>query len=121
MAHHNSYGRWGENLACERLVAQGYAIVKRNWRMEHYELDIVAMKGSELVIVEVKTRSDGSDPVAAVDDRKIARTVASADVFVKTYNLPHNVRFDICGISGTPDCYSIEYIEDAFGVPLKTF
>ncbi len=30
---------------CDMLVGLGYAIVERNWRVGHLEIDIVAQKG----------------------------------------------------------------------------
>ena len=57
-------GKWGEDLATQHLSAAGYAIVERNWRVDHFEVDIVAMKNGRIVFVEVKTRSDkNGDPL----------------------------------------------------------
>jgi len=120
MARHNDLGRWGEDIACETLVREGYAIVARNWRMNHYEIDIIALKGSRIVFAEVKTRTDGEDPLAAIDDKKIARMSRAADVYVQTYNVKHEAQFDVFGISGTPDNYKLEHIADAFMPPLNS-
>ncbi|MEG1999332.1 MAG: YraN family protein, partial [Bacteroidales bacterium] len=57
MAHHNNLGKSGEYIAKEYLASKGYAIRDVNWRSGKYELDIVAMDGLQLVVVEVKTRS----------------------------------------------------------------
>ena len=56
MAKHNELGKLGEELAVQFLVDKGYEILEKNWRNKHKEIDIVAKDGSELVIVEVKTR-----------------------------------------------------------------
>lgn len=94
-------GKWGEDLAADYLVSQGYAIVERNWKMHHYEVDIIAMTGKYMVFVEVKTRtSDDYDPVSAVNTRKRQRIIASADVYLRNANLPHEFRFDIVSITG---------------------
>ena len=88
--------------------------------MAHYELDIVIQEGNEIIFVEVKTRrSDDDDPIDAVDRRKRARMIASAEVYinellVKQHDMAYEYRFDIVGITGTPDDYEIEYIPDAF-------
>ena len=58
MAEHNELGKAGENAAVAYLEEHGYLIRHRNWRKGHFELDIVAAKENELVIVEVKTRSN---------------------------------------------------------------
>lgn len=122
MAKHNDTGRWGEDLAADYLTEHGYAIVKRNWHAGKFELDIVAMKDDTLVIAEVKTRTDkDEDPLDSIDNKKILNIVHAADAFIKRYDLPHHVRFDIFSIAGTPDDYSFEYLPDAFYPPLKTY
>lgn len=124
MAIHNELGKWGEQLACDHLVARGCAIRDRNWRMGRYEIDIVAMQSTTIVFCEVKTRSNpDDDPLEAVDDRRIAHMVASAQVYMEAFGLEClDVRFDLFGIRGTPDSgHDIEYIPDAFDVPLTTY
>jgi len=49
-------GRWGEQLAAQRLGAKGYVILDRNWRCRRGEIDLVAKDEDILVFVEVKTR-----------------------------------------------------------------
>ncbi len=49
-------GRRGEALAAERLAADGYEIVARNWHCAGGELDIIARNPDGWVFVEVRTR-----------------------------------------------------------------
>lgn len=49
-------GQWGESVAAHHLEAQGYEIVRRNWRCARGEIDLVIRAGEVLVFVEVKTR-----------------------------------------------------------------
>lgn len=116
-------GSWGEERAVEHLVREGYAIMCRNWRMGHYEIDIVAQLGGCIVFVEVKTRKvGGTDPVLAVDERKRARIARSADVFLRHYELPFEYRFDIVSVVGeTMDDVKIEHIPDAYVPKLRRF
>lgn len=120
-------GLWGEQLAWAYLSAKGYAMIDHNWRMGHYELDIVAQEDNELIFVEVKTRlSPDDDPIDAVDARKRARMIASAEVFIDTHaekcgGGAFEYRFDIIGVTGTPDDYEIEHIPDAFLPPLSRY
>lgn len=121
MAQHNETGHWGEELACEKLITDGYAICQRNFRIGHYELDIIAMKGNRIVFVEVKTRTNlNSNPIEAIDNKKILRMVRAANTYVTTFDIPHEVQFDIITIVGTPDNYTLEHIPDAFMAPLTT-
>lgn len=121
MAEHNDTGNWGERIAMEHLVRKGYAIVDLNRRMHKYETDIIAMCGNRLIFIEVKTRTSADeDPVAAVDRKRMMRMAVAAHNYVLQNNIPHEVQFDIIGISGTPDSYELEHIEDAFLPPLRT-
>lgn len=124
MARHNEIGKWGEDLAVELLVTKGYAIAERNWHSGNKEIDIVAFKDNFIVFVEVKTRgTDFVDPVSAVDRKRIMRMVSAANSFVCSYNIPHDVRFDIITVIGSPEApqdAKIEHIEDAFLPPLRT-
>ncbi len=119
MALHNETGDWGEQLACEKLITLGYTICERNFRIGHYELDIIAMKGNRIIFVEVKTRSNpNSDPIEAINNKKITRIVRAANAYVIAYDIPHEVQFDIISICGTPDNFTLEHIADAFVAPL---
>ncbi|WP_375478389.1 YraN family protein [uncultured Jatrophihabitans sp.] len=71
----DAVGRFGEQVAAERLAAGGVTILARNWRCRDGELDIVGQDGDCLVFVEVKTRSSMSHgaPAEAVSARKATR------------------------------------------------
>ena len=56
MALHNETGKWGEQLACEYLMHEGYRIVERDWKCGKRDIDIVAIENDVYVFVEVKTR-----------------------------------------------------------------
>ncbi|MDQ0310802.1 putative endonuclease [Kitasatospora herbaricolor] len=71
----NGLGRYGEQVAARRLVADGLRILERNWRCAEGELDIVALDGETLAVCEVKTRSERSfqQPTEAIDAVKADR------------------------------------------------
>lgn len=115
-------GNWGEDLAAEHLVKAGYAIVDRNWRVDHFEIDIVAMKNGRIVFVEVKTRADiNGNPLEAVTRKKILNMVRSANAYVQMYDIPHEIQFDVITVSGNPEQYTLEHLPDAFDPPLTTY
>ncbi|MCD8293359.1 MAG: YraN family protein [Prevotellaceae bacterium] len=120
MATHNVLGRAGEDAAAAYLQQNGYTIRHRNWRKNHLELDIVAMKAGELVVVEVKTRADTAykEPHEAVDRRKIRRIVIAADAYMKHFNIDATVRFDIITAVGAAVPFRIEHIPSAFYPPM---
>lgn len=122
MAKHNQTGKWGEDLAVDYLVSQGYAIVERNWHVGDYEVDIIAEKEGVMSFVEVKTRTDiDMDPFEAVDGKKKRRLAVSANAYVDIHQVCHEIQFDIIGIAGTDENYRLEHIPDAFEPPMNAF
>jgi putative endonuclease len=122
MAKNNVTGRMGEFAACAYMEACGYTIRHTNWHFRHYELDIVASDGNELVVVEVKTRSINYllSPEQSINNSKIRRIVAAADAYVRKYDLNLPVRFDvICLLKNKQSCTVENHIEDAFYPPLQ--
>ncbi|MDR0988586.1 MAG: YraN family protein [Prevotellaceae bacterium] len=122
MAAHNDLGKAGEEMAVAYLERNDYVIRHRNWRKNHLELDIVAAKDNELIVVEVKTRAntDYMDPEEAVTPQKIRRIVTAADAYVKHFGLDNSVRFDIITLVGSEGAFTLHHIEDAFKIPLTT-
>lgn len=120
MAQHNDFGQISEDRAAAYLMANGYTIRDRNWRIGHKEIDIVAQKNGELVIIEVKARKNDyfGDPVNAVTDDKIRKLVLAANTYVRYYRISLPVRFDIIAITGEIGNQQIEHIEDAFYPPM---
>lgn len=120
MAEHNELGKAGEDAAVAYLERNGYLIRHRNWRKGHFELDIVAVNENELVVVEVKTRSNTqfAEPEDAVDLPKIKRTVRAADTYMKLFQIDIPVRFDIITVIGNKGHFKIEHIKEAFYPPL---
>lgn len=123
MAQHNELGKWGEQLAVDKLAREGWSILERNWRLGHLEIDIVAQKDERIVFAEVKTRADmDEDPLEAVDKKKINHMVKAAETYLLHTGLEFEVQFDLFAINGTPNTeYRLEHIPDAFFAPLKTY
>ena len=114
-------GDAGEQAARTFLTAKGYKIRHVNWRSHHLELDIVAQTDTELVIIEVKTRSSAYfiHPADAVTDAKIRRIVTATHAYIYRYNIRTDVRFDVMALIPLPDGkYHIEHFENAFVSPI---
>ncbi|KAA6350077.1 hypothetical protein EZS27_002541 [termite gut metagenome] len=120
MAAHNILGQKGEEVAVRYLLQKGYVIRHRNWKKGHFELDIVAAKASELVVIEVKTRRNTNFalPQDAVTEKKIKRTVWAANAYIKLFRLDMPVRFDIITVVGQEGNFHIEHMEEAFCSPV---
>ena len=97
----DAVGRYGERVAAAYLTDAGWEVLDRNWRSAAGELDIVALDGSELVVVEVKTRTgDGfGHPAEAVTARKLARLRRLAAQWLDAHDLhPTGVRVDVVAV-----------------------
>ena len=116
MAKHNELGKLGEEIAVHYLIGKGYEIVERNWHNIHKEIDIIAKKGQELVVVEVKTRQSDEfgEPDKAVTRQKQSRLISAANAYIFKNKLDVSTRFDIISIVFREDNPNIEHIEDAF-------
>ncbi|MDR2294055.1 MAG: YraN family protein [Microbacterium sp.] len=118
MAAKDERGRAGEDRACAYLSAQGCRILARNWRVASGELDIVAVRGGSLIVVEVKTRrtADYGDPLAAVDARKLAQVWRLAFAWMRQHPdeaRGRTVRVDVIGITGEdPATADLVHLED---------
>jgi putative endonuclease len=108
----------GENLACDALSRQGYAILARRYRTRVGEIDIVARDGGTLVFVEVKTRTSNrcGPPAEAVTWRKRRRIVTMARWYLSEYGLHGCLcRFDVVTVLCRPGVVpAIDVVKDAF-------
>lgn len=100
-------GKWGEDAAARYLERLGYEILARNVRTPYGEIDLVARQPSgELVFVEVKTRTNTSYgyPEEAVDSRKQAHLVSSAQAYLQGLPGPadESWRIDVIAVMGAP-------------------
>jgi putative endonuclease len=116
MADHNELGKLGEELALKHLRSKDYKILELNWHFGREEIDIIAMDGETLVIIEVKTRSTSwfGEPEFAVTRSKQKALVRAAEGYIIKNNLNVDTRFDIISIIITPHERKVDHIEDAF-------
>lgn len=117
MAAHNDLGQLGEDEALLYLTLKGYRLLHRNWRTEHYEIDIVAEWHGEIVFVEVKTRSKGNAATAmeAVDLKKKKDLIAAGHAYLNYYALRHHAySFDVITLIGNEPPFEITHIKNAY-------
>ncbi|MCX6799897.1 MAG: YraN family protein [Candidatus Falkowbacteria bacterium] len=55
--HNKIVGAYGESLAKNYLIKNGYNIIENNVKISFKEIDIIAEKDQVLIFVEVKTRT----------------------------------------------------------------
>jgi putative endonuclease len=111
---HLELGRHGEDLAADFYRSRGYVVVARNWRAGRAgELDLIAARGGQLVVCEVKTRSSDrfGTPVEAVDWRKQRRIRSLALRYLaESGSRASSIRFDVAAVRGDV----VEVVEGAF-------
>lgn len=116
MAQHNDLGRMGEELAEKYLVEHGFNIVRRDWKLGHNDIDLIAWDGNELVFIEIKTRgsNERAEPEDWVDQEKQRAYVRLANYYVTKNNIEEEVRFDIIGIVLNEQRHELHHLRRAF-------
>ena len=103
-------------MATAYLRDKGYRILMTNYRYRRAEIDILALKGCSLAVVEVKIRSE--KPLETLSERvprkKICRIAQAADHFVRARGLDVEVRFDVILLQRKDRGYRLVHLEHAF-------
>lgn len=109
-------GRRGEGIAARFIMARGFRIIARTWRIGIGEIDLVVQKGEEYRIIEVKTRrSFGAGyPEESITDEKLERLDELAQAFFEERGIQNpEYHIDVIAIHllerGAPD---IQYLPD---------
>jgi len=98
---HLALGRRGERAAAEYLEMNFCHVLARNCRTAAGELDIVALDGSVLLFVEVKTLrfKPGFSPIGNLSLRQRRRNYRAAKLYTAMLaKAPAHVRFDLIEI-----------------------
>ena len=117
MAYHNELGKQGEKIAVAYLAKNGYDILEQNFYFDKAEIDIVAQKNKEtIVVVEVKTRNSNffGNPQDFVSPSKIKLLVKAANEYTISNDLDVEVQFDIITVIKNKTEEKIEHFENAF-------
>lgn len=110
-------GELGEIEAARYFRYHGYIILNANYRCKFGEIDLIVEDRKYVCFVEVKTRSENMRyaPAEAVGYAKRSRIIASAQMFLSTYDADRQPRFDIVEVyfeNGEP--VRLNHIEGAF-------
>ncbi|HET8692813.1 MAG TPA: YraN family protein [Steroidobacteraceae bacterium] len=119
-APHLVLGRAAEEAAARHLEGLGWRIVAANFRAKGGELDLVAMDGEVLAIVEVRYRASDlcGGAAGSITRAKRARIVRASHALLAVNpalaRLP--ARFDVVEVDGPPDGLRCELIRGAFSL-----
>lgn len=111
--------REAEALIANQLQAQGWAILARNFRVLGSELDLVALKGGTMAIVEVKFRKTKPDCLGAWESllpaKKRAALLRGGMAFLARYDRNiTTIRFDLALVWGRNRPDGVEYLVNIF-------
>jgi putative endonuclease len=109
-------GAFGEQLACDYIQNKNFQILERNFKFKKNEVDIIAKKENQLIIIEVKTRQTAEigEPWKAVTRIKQKQIIQVANHYIQSNQITLDTRFDIISIVRNSFSTEIEHIESAF-------
>ena len=111
-------GNLGERAAEKYLRDAGMGIVDRGYRFRGGEIDLIVRDGTELVFVEVKTRTsqEFGNPAEAVTRAKRRKLLQAASSYLQSRGMmQHPCRFDVISILlGSDGSSRLEHLRDAF-------
>lgn len=89
-------GRRGERMAAWWLRLKGWRILAERVRTPVGEVDLVARKANLIAFVEVKTRATVAELDLAIDERRLARVAAAAEMLAPRFALAgEDIRIDV--------------------------
>ncbi|HEX9706221.1 MAG TPA: YraN family protein [Steroidobacteraceae bacterium] len=119
-APHLALGRAAEAAAALLLERAGYRILTSNFRAKGGELDLVAMDGAVLSIVEVRYRASDrfGGGAGSITAGKRSRIVRAARVLLAMQPLLARLpaRFDVVEVTGPADSFDCHLIRGAFSL-----
>jgi len=115
-ADRQDLGRRGEEIAALYLSRLDYRLLDRNWRVGHWEVDLIADHFGEIVFVEVKMRSSEVlySALEAVDEQKKLRLINAAKSYMDQHHLDAPIRFDIITVVGKASPYEVTHYVNAY-------
>ena len=124
MDRRRATGQSAEDICAHRLQLRDWQILSRNWRIRAGEIDLIALDGSTLVMVEVKAQHQGLSrgpvhPTLAVGPNKQRRIRRLASAWIADHGSRvgfREVRFDVVGITFDREGRLVAYdhLENAF-------
>ena len=97
-----SSGKFGEKIAENYLVKNGYKILERNFRTKFGEIDIIAEKGNFIIFVEVKYRKNPEFGKAeeAINPYKLKRIYNTSQFYLNNFYFKNKQpRIDVIAIN----------------------
>ena len=116
MYERHEIGKEGEDIAVKYLESKGYKIVERNFEAKQGEIDIIAMEKNELVVIQVKTRTNIKYGLAveAVTENKQKHLIKAIKYYIYKRNIEDAfIRIDVIEVYLKKNKYYINHIKQA--------
>jgi len=106
-------GVWAESLAALYLLSKGYKTLKMRYKVKGGEIDLIAMRGRQLIFVEVKARAELGAALESVTARSRRRIETAALSFLSEYPEynDYDMRFDVIGVVGG---FQVHHLDNAW-------
>lgn len=107
----DDFGRRGEAFAARWLEERGWEVVARRVRTKAGEIDLIARVPGLIAFVEVKTRATAAELDLAIDEARLARVAAAAELLAPDYaRAGEDMRIDVLLIAPG----AVRHIENAW-------
>ena len=116
MAEHNLLGAEAERKALAYLSEKGYQLLKKNYRFQKAEVDLIMQQDTTLICVEVKARTTDffGAPEQFISSKKIKLLVRAMDHYLTENTLDMEVRFDVIACTVKGNKWTLKHIKNAF-------
>jgi putative endonuclease len=108
-------GRLSELAAALLLVAKGYRILARRCRTPYGEIDLIAVRGRRLAVVEVKHRPTREEAEAALTHAQARRIADAAEYWIARHRRYHDYDRGLDAVLVVP-CRLPAHLPDALQV-----
>ena len=95
------FGLYAEYIACIWLILSGHKIIARRSKTPYGEIDIIALRAKQLLIIEVKARRHKSQFLEVLSKRQQYRLKRAGEFFAKRQRRLQykKIRFDLIFIA----------------------
>ena len=111
-------GQATETIAQQYLEKRGLNLLERNYLCRTGEIDLIMHDDQTLVFVEVRYRKNDNYGQAfeTINHSKQQKLINTASYYLQNHpeQSNHPARFDVISISGKPEQYDINWIQNAF-------
>ncbi|MEN8075493.1 YraN family protein [Clostridioides difficile] len=117
--YNKAIGTYGENIAKDFLITNGYKILDMNYRNKHGEIDIICKLNNIIIFCEIKSRYTNSfgSPIESVTYYKQKQIINLSQSYIIRNKLSnHDIRYDIIEIilNNINASYTLNHVKDAF-------